>query len=212
MADASAWPSIQRHGLLSTAALLDEFEASQSILDAALGGVRRDTIHLSHPLHGEAVIRDQAPLKFLDVCLTPGATVQDFLNSLNHRVFFWATPARLERLLGARRYRRGRHVIMHVDTASLVARYGSTIELAPYNTGSVHVPNAPARGPEVYQRIGDYPYATWAAKRGRNQDAVVEVTVANAVPDIFDHLTQVEVVDDGQRRDLPSDDPRCSPL
>ena len=111
---------------------------------------------------------------------------------LNGRVFFWLTRRRLETLLGARLYRGKRHIVLQVDTAQLMARYGGAVELAPYNTGSMHTPNAPRRGKDVFVAVDDYPYEKWRVKRGRSGDAVVELTVPYAVPDIRDVTLRVE--------------------
>lgn len=160
LASAEAWPSICRHGLLSTVDLLDAFQVADPLREQALGSVRRDSLVLSHPVYGTAVVRDQRPLKFIDRCLTPGTTLEDFLDALNARVFFWASRERVDRLLGARAYRAGRHVLLQVPTERMLERYGGRVELAPYNTGSTHVPTAPSRGPEVFVPVAQYPYDT----------------------------------------------------
>jgi hypothetical protein len=73
-----------------------------------------------------------------------GVVAQD---ALNGRVFFWLSAGRLETLLNARLYRNQRHTVLHVDTAALLNAYLDRVQLAPYNTGSMHVPTAPNAGP-----------------------------------------------------------------
>ncbi|MBC9820099.1 hypothetical protein [Terrabacter sp. MAHUQ-38] len=197
LASRAAWPSIQRHGLLSTAALIDLFGVVADERAEMLEQVRQKSVPLAHPTHGHAIVRDQAPLKFIDRCLTEGATLPDFLSALNSRVYFWPTEDRLKRLLRARQYRDGEHVVLHVDTASLISVHGAAVELSPYNTGSVHVPNAPLRGPETFRTVSAYPYDEWRRKRGAGGDAVAEVTVLDAVPDLKEHLIQVEAWSSG---------------
>jgi hypothetical protein len=138
------------------------------------------------------VIRDQGPLKFLDRCLEPGTTPEEYLAALNGRVFFWLTAERVERLLGARRYRTKPQTVLHLDTARLLDRYGDQVQLAPYNTGSMHVPNAPRRDIDVFVDLDKYPYDKWRACRGGRSDAVVELTVPYAVPDVSDFVVRVE--------------------
>ncbi|WP_372441769.1 DUF7002 family protein [Lentzea nigeriaca] len=202
MAEDGTWPTIQRHGLLSTAALLDLFEADAPTRATVLDQVRRSTITLEHPEHGSAVVRDQRPLKFLDRCLTPRTTPQQFLDALNGRVFFWLTYERLQRLLNASLYRKHPQTVLHIDTASLLAEHRDEVQLAPYNTGSMHVPTAPPRGADVFVDLLDYPYDRWERTRGRNADAVVELTVPHSVPRITDHTVRVERWHLGEPREV----------
>lgn len=196
MADCGAWPSIQRAGLLPTRDIVDLYERDAETRAKLLERVRATSTVLSHPVHGRVTIRDQAPLKFLRECLTEGTTPQQYLDALNSRVYFWATFERLRKLLGARRYRLDPQIVLHVDMARLVTAYGGLIELAPYNTGSLHVPNMPKRGTDIFQSISDYPYEAWRKRRG--VDALVEVTVAAPIPDISAMVDLVEVWSDGR--------------
>lgn len=95
MAEDGTWPAIQAHGLLSTKALVDLYNPRDAVRASILQGVRRDSILLERPGIGRAIVRDQGPLKFLDECLVPGTTRQEFLDLLNGRVFFWLTRERL---------------------------------------------------------------------------------------------------------------------
>jgi hypothetical protein len=193
MADEAAWPSIQRHGLLSSKGLVDLFEPEPSVRVAALSEVRGASIPLRRDGLDAVTIRDQLPLKFLDECLQDGVSRQDYLDALNGRVYFWLAEQRLERLLKARAYKSRRHLILHIDTAALLDAYGSKVELAPYNTGSAHVPNAPKRGPGVFVPFASYPFDHWRRKRGRNGEHVVELTVPYAVPDVVKFVRRAEL-------------------
>jgi hypothetical protein len=192
MAEDGTWPSIQRMGLLSTAALVDLYQPPEATRTTVLDAIRRQSVSLTHATLGSVVVRDQGPLKFIDRCLLPGVSVQDFLDALNGRVFFWVTAQRLERLLRARLYKARPHLVLQVDTASLVSQYGDSIALAAYNTGSVHVPGLPARGPATFVSISDYPYADWARRRGASGEPLVELTVPWSVPDIARHVVRVD--------------------
>lgn len=198
MAEDGTWPSIQEHGLLSTQALVDLFDPEPDVRNAILRQVRPRSITLGDPTLGSVVIRDQKPLKFLKECLLPGTSPQQFLDALNGRVFFWLTRERLQRLLGAKLYREKQHTVLQVDTGQLIARYGDMAELAPYNTGSMHVPSAPRRGTDVFVPIDSYHYETWRAKRGKNADAVVELTVPYSVPDIEAMTSRAELWKGGE--------------
>ena len=192
MAEDETWPSIRDYGLLSTAALVELYQLPDDLRRDVLNGVRRRSVTLHHPDLPPAVVRDQAPLKFLSSCLLDGVSPQQFLDALNERVFFWVSQERLHRLLGARLYRNRAHTILHVDTASLLAAHGDSVELAPYNTGDLHVPTLPRRGPQTFVPLGRYPDREWRAKRGGRGEAVVELTVPWKVADIERHVTRVE--------------------
>jgi hypothetical protein len=198
MAEDGTWPSIRRRGLLSTQAIVDLYQPDEHLREQILSTVRRDKITLASPAAGEMTIRDQRPAKFLKDCMNDGVRPQDYLYALNSRVFFWLRRSRLVRLLNARLYRNSRHTVLHVDTGRLVSSYADRIQLAPYNTGSMHVPTAPPRGPDVFTNLADYPYEDWLAKRGRSGEPVVELTIGYAVPDIAKFVTRVETWADGE--------------
>jgi hypothetical protein len=167
LADDGAWLSLRTHGLLSTRAIVDLFDPDEQTRAAVLDRVRTRSTVLEHPRYGTAVIRDQGPLKFLGQCLTEGTTVQQYLDALNGRVYFWLNFDRLKVLLGAARYRNKPATVIHVDTARLMASHSDHVQLAPYNTGSMHVPNAPRRGVDVFVDVDRYPHDQWRAKRAR---------------------------------------------
>ncbi|MEV7021925.1 hypothetical protein [Kitasatospora sp. NPDC093558] len=194
MAADGTWPSIQARGLLSTRALVDLYDPPPALRAEILHRVRRTKIVLDDPALGPSVIRDQLPLKFLDQCLTPGTTPQEFLDLLNGRVFFWLTRERLCSLVNARQYRDHPQVVLCLDTAQLLGRHGDAAQLAPYNTGSMlkPPPYSPMRGRDVFVDVDDYPYSRWRKERGANRDAVVELTVNHAVPDAAELAIRVE--------------------
>ncbi|WP_125792350.1 hypothetical protein [Amycolatopsis sp. WAC 01376] len=178
---------------MSTKALVDLYEPDADTAEAILTRVRKKSVTIESSQYGRSVIRDQLPLKFLDQCLLPGTSPLQFLDALNGRVFFWLNIERLQKLLNARQYRHKQQTVLHVDTAELIARYGDQVQLAPYNTGSMHVPNSPPRGVGVFVDLADYPYDEWVEKRRRTRvDPVVELTVPYSVPDIRDFTIRVE--------------------
>jgi len=192
MAEGRSWPSIERHGLLSTTALLDKFEVVEG--REAIESTRRGSmVTIEHPIYGEAAIRDQKPMieSRLERCLTDGMTPRQWYELLNGLVFFWLTEDRLRRLLGARPYRLLKHDVLTLDTARLVDDYADAILLAPYNTGSTAY-EPPPRGWETFQSLSDYPFDEWRARGRGLRDAVVELVVPEAVENIGDYVIRVE--------------------
>lgn len=181
MAEPGAWPSIQKHGLLSTTALLDLFELKGERRRAIEGQHRPESVAIAHPTFGTAVVRDQKPMSdsALQKCLSGGLKPEDWYRILNRNVFFWLSRRRLDRLLGARAYRARRHTILELDTARLVDAYAEHILLAPINTGATIMKPQP-RGRQTFEPIHSYDYKQWRVKRGPG-DAIVELAVRGGV-------------------------------
>jgi hypothetical protein len=150
------------------------------------------SVEISHPVHGVAVIRDQKPLSMsrLENGVLTDMTVEEWCTTLNNRVFFWVTEERLLRLLGGAMYRGQEHDVLVVDSRALVEAHGDEITLAAYNTGAT-VQTAPPRGSDTFKRIEDYDFDAWRARRSR-REAVVELAVDYAVPDIEHLVVRVE--------------------
>ena len=192
-ASAIAWPSIQQHGLLSTAALLELYSVHPNTRSEIMTRRRERSISLDAPGLPPAVIRDQKPMKFLSEKIEPGADVEDFLVAINSRVFFWPNHDRLARLRDAKEYRGLAQVILHIDTKLLIERYGSHIQLCRFNSGAITQKNHPLRSRSSWLPMQEYPYADYRRKHGRG-GALAEVTVLDAVPDILDLAVEVEHV------------------
>lgn len=202
MAEDGTWPTIRERGLLSTQAIVDLYQPDEETSATVLSSVRRTKITLTSADLGDITIRDQIPAKFLEECMHDGVDPAEYLDALNSRVFFWVSLHRLERLLNARHYRHLRHTVLRVDTAALLEEYANDVQLAPYNTGSMHVPTAPRRGPDTFADLADYPYDEWVARRGRSGEHIVELTVKYAVPDIKNFVTRVDIWADGRPVEL----------
>jgi hypothetical protein len=178
MAEAGAWPAIQRDGLLSTTALLDRFEYSGPERFAIESQRRPKLEVIAHPATGAtAVIRDNIPLReqFLTQCLTD-MTAQEWYELLNGKVFFWLSQERLNTLLRARAYRDRPHDVITIDTRLLVERELDRITLAPINTGATLYPTASPRGSHTFKSIVDYPLEECVRWRGA-KDAITELAV-----------------------------------
>ena len=197
MAEAGSWPSIARHGLLSTSALLDLFGVAGPARAAIEAARRPAGVVLDHPEAGRAVVRDQKPMDDAGLrrCLLDGLTPADWYRLLNARVFFWLTPARLDRLLQARPYRALKHDVLALDTAALVAAHRERITLSPINSGSTR-PFPCARGRATFLSIADYPYEHWRRRRPAGERAV-ELAVVGGVPDVARYVRGVTTMRGG---------------
>ncbi len=192
MAEQASWPGIQRHGLRSTTAMLDLFEVSGDRREAIETTHRPTGIWLHHPLHGTALVRDQKPMsdRALRRCLQGGMSPADWYALLNGKVFFWVSEARLRTLLNGRAYRDAAHDVLEIDAAALVDSYRAQIMLSPINSGATFALGPVARGPDTFQPIERYDYAS-RRERLPPSACVVELTVNYAVPDIARFVRRV---------------------
>ena len=189
MAEDGSWPSIARHGLLSTERLVDLFEVPEPQRTMLLTQHRPECVPLTHPRHGDAVIRDQKPLQITKLQrLLTDLTVTQWIQLLNSHVFFWLHPDRLATLLNARAYRTRPHVVLTVDTRSLVSAHAARIRLSPINSGAAAYLNG-YRGSATFQPIAAYQHPR---SRLRPPKYVIELAVAQHIPDIVDHTLRVE--------------------
>jgi hypothetical protein len=188
---ATAWPSVRRHGLLSTQKLIDLFGLDAGERDPLLNAPRQQSTVLRAPGLPPAVIRDQKPMKFVAEKIDPDSSLTEYLAAINSRVFFWASAERLDRLRQAKQYRTEEQVVLHVDTRALVERHGPRIELCRLNSGAVTQKNHPLRGHRSWLPIADYPYHEYRRRHGHD-GALAEVTVLDAVPDILDLTAKIE--------------------
>lgn len=193
MAQSGSWAAIQQLGLRTTEQLVDDCGPDADLRAEILRSQRKVSYTLDHPLVGPVTIRDQQPLKLHNLLpKLQDVTFDDFLKSLNDRVFLWAHPARLDRLLNAQLYRNSLHDVLVIDTATLVKRHERNIRLSGMNTGSTIFPNTPPRTPETFQPIHQFDFEGRRASGKAVEDNVVEVCVLGGVPDILDAVIQVE--------------------
>jgi hypothetical protein len=191
MAEEGVWPSVEKHGLLSTTALLDLFEKDGDLRRRIETEHRPESIIIRHATHGAAVIRDQKPMRegSLRTCLR-GMTPQEWYAMLNGRVFFWVTEARVQTLLLAKAYRDRTHTVITVDTRRFLAKYAEQILLSPINSGST-IYNPQPRGAQTFRPMAEYPFAERRRMRGIH-NAVAEAVVTYAVPDLRNFTLRVE--------------------
>ncbi len=186
-----AWPSIEKHGLLSTNAALAKFEASPGTVAAIAAQRRPNSVSLTHPEHGTLILNDQLPLNdtALSGCLEGGLTPQDWLRILNDRVFFWPDQESLNRLLNARINRHRARDVLVFDTLSVARVHYGRLELSPINSGST-IRKPARRGPKTFTPISAHSYSDWQRLRGK-RDSVREVTIRAALPDPSNHLIEI---------------------
>ena len=184
-AERDSWPSIQRHGLLSTSALLDLFQVSGPERQAIESEWRPESVPIQHPLHGVAVIRDQGPIKPKNLApLLEGAAPSEWYKLLNSKCFLWATKERLCGFLNAKSYRNNVHDVLTVSTRDLFERHSERIFLTSFNTGAIGRARR-RRCFNAFQSIKDFPLENRPKK-------VVEVAVDYHVPDIAQFTLSVE--------------------
>ena len=190
MASFGSWPSVKRLGLLSTSALVDLFEVPEPRRTALLTTQRHNSELIQHPRYGKAFLRDQKPLseKNLSRCLVD-CDSPTWYRTLNERVFFWLNRDRLFTLMSAREYSGKPHVVLELETSTLLAHYQDQIELAHMNTGNTR-PFPHPRGLSTFRSLAQYPYE--ARKRLGDYSAIVELTVLGGVPQVREHVRNVE--------------------
>lgn len=153
MAEGGSWPSIQKHGLLSTEALLKLFEIAEDRQEKILSRWRSGPEVISHPLHGTAVLRDQSPMPEAELqnCLN-AMTSRQWYQLVNGKVFFWAREWHLRSFLRA--YRGRSHLVISIDAALLLKLHGERVRLCHINSGSVR--GRKMRGTDTFKTVADY--------------------------------------------------------
>lgn len=190
MAEKDSWPSIQKHGLLSTSALLDLHDIEGEARNIYESLHRPEKYSLTSDKVGTSVLRDQKPMseKRLKQCLQDGLTPEDWYELLNAKVFFWVSYERLTTLLNARAYRNDEHDVLTLETEPLVIKYAQEISLCHMNSGNTF-PVPHRRGKTTFISIKDYPTLPRSGKPIRE---VVELVVEYRVPDIREYVISVD--------------------
>lgn len=191
MAEAGSWPSISEHGLLSTTALLDLYAINGKRRALIESHHRPESVTITHPQFGSAVIRDQKPMReaALLKCLV-GCTPKQWYEFLNRHVFFWLTEDRLSTLLKAKAYRDKDHVVIVVDTNKLLNEHLSRVLLSPINSGST-IYRAVSRSMASFQPPHFYPYEERKKVRGK-QNSIAELAIKYSIPDVWSCVLRVE--------------------
>ena len=187
MAEAAMWPSIQRHGLLSTSALLDLYGVAGEKRRQIERERRPDFIAVEHAEYGQVLIRDQKPMS--DATLAPvliDMTPAEWYALLNERVFFWVNETRLKGLLAA--YRHRENLVLVLDTATVMARHAGQTTLSTINSGYSRR-WAVKRGRETFQSLADFqPVQRVDGKSVRR--VVAECAVSGGVTNVQEALVE----------------------
>ena len=190
MAEAGSWPSIKRHGLLSTTALLDLFEVSGPKRESIEASRRAGSVRIEHPEHDTAWIRDNKPINATVLRRTlVGMSERDWYRTLSGRVYFWLTTERLDGLRNAGAYRAREHDILTLDTKAMLRSHATEVELAHLNTGAVHTGANYPRGAGTFRSIVAYPWSD--RRRTAPREPIVELTIPYSVPDVADFVLDV---------------------
>ena len=197
MAHIDSWPSIKEHGLLSTSALLDLLDVDSELRIQLIRKHRPDSVTLDHDTYGSVVIRDQKPMSDAGLLksLQDGITPTQWYERLNQNVFFWPTQDRLHRMLRARAYKNDRHLVIVVDTASLLARHFDNVLLSRMNSGCT-VPVPHERGENTFLPPAQFPFEERKKSRG---EGFAELVIRYAVPDLREHVIEVYVANQTDR-------------
>jgi hypothetical protein len=189
MAFAECYGSILKRGLLSAKRLVEAAQIDDEQRSRLLTQRRPDSVRLTTN-EGEFWLRDQKPLseKRLASCLEGGLTPSQWCESLNSRIYFWVRENKVRELLSAGAYAAGNHVVLVVDTRSLIDEYRDHVRLAAMNTGATR-PMAFTRGPDTFKPLDTYPFAF---RRKKGLEPVIEFTILDGVPNIEEHLVAVE--------------------
>ena len=195
MSAPGSWPSIRKHGLLSTTALLDLFEYKGEPRYKIESCRRPDWVTLSHPFHDNVWIRDQWPLsddglrKALPRDMSPAC----WYKILNGMVFFFPCKERLKRMLMV--YKKYRNTVLVVNTGSLLKTNEQKIYLSPINSGFTKNKNVAYRDKNTFVRLGEEP----SSVKMRRRTNLVEIAVQYAVHDLANHVERVVEIGDGRR-------------
>lgn len=192
MATAGSWESIRENGLWTTDHIARTSGLPTDEISRIAEQHRPESIHIEHPTLGAVTIRDQKALRPIWARdLIVDMTLEQWVQLLNGRVFFWLHPKRLAGLLGARAYKKLEQDVVVIDTASLLRAHADRIELSPMNSGATPQKNSLTRGSATFQTIADYPWLE--RRRGRtDQTALVELCVVGGVPDLSTHAVVVQ--------------------
>lgn len=188
MAEDGSWPSIHKHGLLSTSALLTLYHYSGTKREKIESEWRPKKTTISCDGLKDAVIRDQIPMPpdALGRCLIGGMTYNEWYKLINKKIFFWTTWKSLEIFIAAKEYKNSPHTVITVDAGRLLEHCASLVTLSSINSGSTYYDpekysGPKSRGRETFKKIQDY-----------NFPYITELVVEEGIKDIAQMTISVE--------------------
>lgn len=172
-----AWPAIAELGLRTPAQLLGD------IGDPRLVEVRKSNIEVAHDSGHQVTIRDQRPMVRAGIeAHLDGIGLEDWLDLLNQRVFFFARQKGLSTLLARYQESEGQDVVVF-DTAKLLRASAGRAEVTTVNPAEpVSWNRCPCRGRTTFVPVDIYPGAV---------DDVEELTVVGGVEGVNDLVVRV---------------------
>lgn len=187
-----SWPSINKHGLLSTKALLRSYGKSDEEIVELTQARRPHWVEIDCPGRSKAVLRDQKPLTDAGLrrALGDSAKPWEWYDLINSMVFFWPTKNRLRTMISAPAYETVAHDVLVVDTKVLVGLESTNIRLSQMNSGCTKPMPSP-RDMTLFKRFKDYPFEDRRKKCGVGK-AVAEVCVLDRVERIAEAVLEVK--------------------
>jgi hypothetical protein len=164
LAEPANWPSIRRHGLLSTERLLDLAKVPENEREAILFRHRPESVVLANGI----VIRDQKPMPphLLARALPKDVSPSEWYRFLNGFVFLWSNRARVERHLRACGVRP--QILLAFDASQLLEQLGDRIYLSPINSGNARRRPAP-RSTHIFVPYREWIKSGWRAIAGESR-------------------------------------------
>lgn len=193
MSAQGSWPSIMKHGLLSTTALLDLFEYKGEQREKIESCRRRKWKILDHSSYGQVKIRDQKPLIRTGLSKALPATMkpEDWYRIVNEMVFFFPCKQKLKVMINT--YKECRNTILVVRSKSLIEAHKRKVYWSPINSG--YSKKCPAkRNRSTFILLGQEP----KLKHGEKSKKIVEITIKHHVLDIKKHVKCVLEVGKGE--------------
>jgi len=171
MTRVGAWPLIQRHGLLSTAAICESLGLSKPETLQYLRTYRPEKIGL-----GNFILRDNLPLRQHNLVRNlqgSGLSCEDWHEMLNRRVFF-STKAEFVAQL-RKSYISDPVTIIAVDTKKLLQSHLDKVELSSKNSGAARMPTH-IKSRETFIKLENFPFHSKSKPK--------ELTVYHSVLDL----------------------------
>lgn len=184
-------PGICRRGLLPTVTLLKELGIDKPTIDEITTAARPRDRAVKDSTGETFIITNNKPLlgSILSSVLVD-MTAEQWLHSLNSRVFFWPEAFRMNATLIARS-KNSPCCLLKLDANKLAERYYSCMEFSPINTGSVRSTNQ-RRGSRTFIPAVEYTPNSW---RGLHRSNVIqEVSILSDVYPIQHFLVGVDEV------------------
>ena len=192
--DRPAWPSIERHGLLSADRLIDRFVEDAERRTTLKTERRKRPVPLHEDADGTVLLNDNIPLIFSQLAriLDDGLTPEDWLRILNRRVYFFPPIKHAANFIEAGRRGGRKKLLLTFDARSVAESHLDRLFVAPINTGSA-IRFPARRGHEIFAPVASIGWDDFASRRAavkRSPDQVAEVSMLDGLPAVARHLAR----------------------